>query len=87
MSSWKNKDLIKCITWDDKKRKKVRPLPLVNISLTEKAEKTFQEYSELRIKNNNVKYIDGANRIHFVLKTTSMLAADVAYHSSCNKTF
>ena len=39
------------------KRKKGRPLPLANISLTENAEKTLREYSELHNKNNNVIYI------------------------------
>ena len=82
VSSWKNKDLMKCIICDEQKRKKGCPLPLANISLTEKEEKTLREYSELHIKNNNVKYIDGANRILLVLNTKSLLAADVAYQSS-----
>ena len=51
---WKNKDLMRCIISDEQKRKKGRPLSLANISLTEKAEKTLREYSELHIKNNNV---------------------------------
>ena len=61
-SSWKDKDLMKCVICDEEKRKKGRPLPLTNISLTEKAEETLKEYSELYIKNNNAKYIDGANQ-------------------------
>ena len=36
------------------------------------------EYSELHIKNNNVKYIDGANPILFVLNIKSLLDADMA---------
>ena len=55
-SSWKDKDLMKCVICDEEKRKKGRPLPLTNISLTEKAEETLKEYSELYIKNNNAKY-------------------------------
>ena len=54
---------------------------------TFKVEKTLREYSELHIKNNNVKHIDGANRILFVLNRKLLLAADVAYHSSCYKAF
>ena len=61
LSSWKNKDLMKCIICDEEKRKKRHPLPLANLSSTEKAGKTLREYSELHIKNNNVKYNDGAN--------------------------
>ena len=69
-------DLIKCIICDEEKRKKC-PLPLTNISLTEKAEETLKEYSELHIKNNNAKYTDGANRIPLTLATKSLL---IAYH-------
>ena len=84
---WKNKDLMKCIICDGQKRKKGRPLPLVNTSWTEKAEKTLLEYSELHVKNNNAKYIDGANQILLVLNTKSLLATEVAYHSSCYEAF
>ena len=48
-SSWKDKDLMKCIIGDEEKRKKGRPLPLTNISLMEKAEKPLKEYSEIHI--------------------------------------
>ena len=56
------------------------PIPLTNISLTGKAEKTLKEYSELHIKNNNAKHIKGANRIFLALVTRSLLAADLAYY-------
>ena len=62
-SSWKDKDLMKCIIWDEEKHKIGRPLSLTNISLMGKAEKPLKEYSELHIKNNNAKYIDGTNQI------------------------
>ena len=39
----------------------------------------MKEYSELHIKNNNTKYIDGANWILLTLATRSLLAADVAF--------
>ena len=79
-SSSKDKDLVKCIICDEKKRKKERPLPLTNISLTQKV----PEYSELHIKNNNAKYIDGANWILLTLVARSLLAADVAFHKWCS---
>ena len=85
--SWKDKDLMKCIICDEEKCKKERPLPLTNISLTEKEEKSLKEYSELHIKNNNGKYIDGANRILLTLATRSVIVADVAYHKSCYQAF
>ena len=69
------------------KKDKGRPLPLTNISLTEKEEKSLKEYSELHIKNNNGKYIDGANRILLTLATRSLIVADVAYHKSCYQAF
>ena len=68
---------MKCIVCYEEKR---RPLPSTNISLKEKTKKTLKEYSELHIKNNNAKYIDGANLILLILATKSLLAADVAYH-------
>ena len=47
----------------------------------------MKEYSELRNKNNNAKYIDGANWILVTLPTRSLLPADVAYHKSCYQAF
>ena len=85
--SWKDKDLMKCIICDEEKCKKGRPLPLTNISLTEKEEISLNEYSELHLKNNNGKYIDGANRILLTLATRSLIVADVAYHKSCYQAF
>ena len=38
-------------------------------------------------ENNNDKYIDSANRICLVLNAKSLLDTNVAYHSSCYKTF
>ena len=70
------------------KRKKGRPIPLTVISVTEKAEKTLKEFSELHIKNNNQKCLDGAQRILLTLGTKSLLAADVACHKqSCYEAF
>ena len=42
----------------------------------------MREYSELHIKNKNVKYIDRANRIFFALNTKSL-----QNYSSCYKAF
>ena len=39
-TSMKDKDLMKCIISDDQKPKKEPPVPLTNISLMQKAEKT-----------------------------------------------
>ena len=50
MSSWKDKDLLKCT--NEQKRKKGCPLHFATISLTEKTEETSQEHPELHIKNN-----------------------------------
>ena len=41
-SSWKDKEIMKCIICNEEKRKKGRPLPLTVISVTEKAEKTLK---------------------------------------------
>ena len=38
-------------------------------------------------ENNSDKYIDSANRICLVLNAKSLLDTNVAYHSSCYKTF
>ena len=79
---------MKCIICNEEKRKKGRPIPLTFISVTEKAEKTLKEFSELHIKNNNQKYLDGVQRILLALGTKSLLAADVAYHKqSCYEPF
>ena len=79
---------MKRIICNEEKRKKGRPIPLTIISVTDKAEKTLQEFSELHIKNNNQKYLDGARRILLTLATKSLLAADVAYHQqSCYEPF
>ena len=39
------------------------------------------------MKNNNTKYIDGANRILLTLAARSLLVADVAYNKSCYQAF
>ena len=50
------------------------------IAITDKAEKTLKGFAEIHVKSNNQKYIDGASRILLTLSTSSLLAADVAYH-------
>ena len=74
-------------SWKDEE-KNGGPIPLPIISVTDTAKKTLKEFSELHIKNNNQKYLDGAHRILITLATKSLLAADVAYHKqSCYEPF
>ena len=49
------------------------------ISIVDKAEPTIKEFAEIHIKNNNLKYVEGAKRI-LLTSTKSLLAANVAYH-------
>ena len=59
-SSWKDEEIMRCIIWNEEKRKKGRPITLTFISVRDKAEKTLKEFSEIHIKNTNQKYLDGA---------------------------
>ena len=86
-SWWKDKDLMKCIIWDEEKHKIGRPLPLTNISLAEKAEKPLKEYSELHIKNNNAKIYWWSKSDSSDILTRSLLTANVVYHKSCYQAF
>ena len=44
-------------------RVKGRLVPPKTISIVDKAETTLKEFAEIHIKDNNVKYVEGAKRI------------------------
>jgi hypothetical protein len=79
-SSWQKEEKKRCIICNDDKWEKGRLIPVQTITLTDKAEATLAEYANLHVKDNNAKYIAGANRILIILATTSLFAADVGYH-------
>ena len=79
-SSWQSDDKKRCIICNEDKKIKGRLVDVQTIAITEKAEKTLKEFAEIHVQSNNQKYIDGARRILLTLSTTSLLAADVAYH-------
>ena len=65
-----------------------RLVPLKTISIVDKAEPTLKEFAEIHIKNNNLKYVEGAKRILLTLSIKSLLAANLAYHQKeCYKSF
>ena len=82
-SSWKEENLRTRIICNEVKKKKGRLLPLTAITLT----KTLEEFADLHIKNKNIKYLDGADRIKLTLATKSLLVADAAYHPACYSGF
>ena len=56
--------------------------------IVDKEEPTLKEFAEIHIKNNNLKYAEGAKRILLTLSTKYLLAANVAYHQEeCYKPF
>ena len=79
----------KCVICKNHRYIKGRLDQLINIVLkravdgTYVANSTLKEYAEIRIKLDNEKYIDSANRILLVLGTSSLFAADISYHKSC----
>ena len=79
-SSWQSDDKKRCIICNEDKRIKGRLVDVQTITITGKAEKTLKEFAEIHVESNNQKYIDGARRILLTLSTSSLLAADVAYH-------
>ena len=78
-----------CIICNDHIYHKERLLPLLNITIKDKsnksyrAEQTLIEFANIHLQNNNEKYVDGANRILLTVSSKSLFAADVAYHKSC----
>ena len=70
----------RCIICNKDIRVKSRLVPPKTISIVDKTEPTLKEFSEIHIKNNNLKYVEGAKRILLTLSTKSLLAANVAYH-------
>ena len=79
-SSWQNTEKKRCIICNEDRHVKGRIVPVQTISITDKAEETLKEYANIHLQSNNLKYVDGANRILLTLATKSLLAADVAYH-------
>ncbi len=79
-SSWQIDEKKKCIICNEDKRIKGRLVDVQTITITEKAEKTLKEFAEIHVQSKNQKYIDWAKRILLTLLTSSLLAADVAYH-------
>ena len=83
----------KCIICSNHRYIKVQLDQLINIAFkraadrTYVAESTFKEYAEIHLKLDNAKYIDSENRIHLVLGTSSLFAADVSYHKSSSDGF
>ena len=59
---------------------KGRLLPPKTISIVDKDESTLKEFAGTHIKNNSLKYIEGAKRTLLTLWTRSLLAEAVAYH-------
>ena len=80
-SSWQSDENKRCIICNEDKKINGRVVDLQTIAITEKAEKTLKEFAEIHVKSHNQKYIDG-ERILLTLCTSSLLAADVAYHRS-----
>ena len=79
-SSWLDDDEKRCVICNKDIRVKGRLVPPKTISIVDKTEPTLKEFSEIHIKNNNLKYVEGAKRILLTLSTKSLLAANVAYH-------
>ena len=79
-SSWLDDDEKQCIVCNKDIRVKGRLAPPKTISIVDKVEPTVKEFAEIHIKNNNLKYVEGAKRILLTLSTKSLLAANVAYH-------
>ena len=87
-SSWIDENQKCCIICSKDIRVKGRLIPPKTISIVDKAEPTLKEFAEIHIKNNNLKYVEGAKRILLTLSTKSLLAANVAYHQEeCYKPF
>ena len=79
----------KCIICNKKKYHKGRLLPLCNITLKQGgsqiyiAEEKLIEFAHLHINNNNLKYIEAANKMLLTNTSKSFFAADVSYHKCC----
>ena len=48
--------------------------------MVDKVEPTLKEFTEIHIKNNNLKYVEGGKRILLTLSIKLLLAANVVYH-------
>ena len=79
-SSWLDDDEKWCVICNKDIRVKGRLVPPKTISIVDKTEPRLKEFAEIHIKNNNLKYVEGAKRILVTLSTKSLLAANVAYH-------
>ena len=79
-SSWTDESKKKCIICNAEKKEKGRTVPVQTIALTEKAQRTLEEFAHIHIENSNEKYVAGAKRILLTLTSKSLLEADVAYH-------
>ena len=77
-----------CIICNKDIRVKGRLLPPKTISIVDKAQQTLKELTEIHIKDNSFKYVEGSKRILLTLISKSLLAANVAYHQEkCYKSF
>ena len=62
-SSWVDNDEERCIICNKDIRVKGRLLPPKTISTVDKAEPALKKFAEIHIKNNNLKYVEGAKWI------------------------
>ena len=79
-SSWTDKSKKKVHNLYTEKKVKGRIVPVQTITLTDKAQKTLEEFPHIHIENNNKKYEAGAKRILLTLTSKSLLEADIACH-------
>ena len=79
----------KCIKCNENKCHKGTLMPLYNITLKQvdsqiyNVEEKLIEFAHLHINNNNLKYIEAANKILLTNTSKSFFAADVSYHKCC----
>ena len=59
-SSWVNSDEKRCISCSNDIRVNARLLSPKTISRVDKAEPRLKAFAEIHIKNNNLKYVEGA---------------------------
>ena len=59
-SSWVDDDEKRCIICNKDIQVKGRLLPPKTISIVDKGEPILKKFAEIHIKNNNVKYVEGA---------------------------
>ena len=79
-SSWLDDDEKPCIICNKDIRVKGRLVPPKTISIVDKVEPTLKEFTEIHIKNNNLKYVEGGKRILLTLSIKLLLAANVVYY-------